>query len=338
MIYFFLIVMLSTFLITGLIRRYAVAKDILDHPNERSSHSVATPRGGGMGIVAVFLIALPILKLWVGIPSNIIWALFGSGGLVAAVGFLDDHGHIPAFWRLLVHAVAAIWALTWLGGMPPLTVADQVIELGWFGYLLAVFYLIWLLNLYNFMDGIDGIAGVEALTVSMAGTLLYTIGVKDGTGWALSLLLAASASGFLLWNFPKARIFMGDAGSGFIGVILGVISIHTALSNPVLYWVWVILLGTFIVDATITLFRRVLRGERFYEAHRSHAYQNAARKHGSHIKVTIAVAGINVFWLLPMATVVVKGSLDGSTVAILAYLPLILLSVYYKAGAKELQE
>jgi len=188
------------------------------------------------------------------------------------------------------------------------------------------------------MDGINGIAGVEAVTVCVGGALLYQASVAEGAGWAQPLLLMVAIIGFLFWNFPRARIFMGDVGSGFIGLMIGVISIQAAWYNAALFWAWVIMLGVFVVDATVTLIRRVLRHERFYEAHRSHAYQYAARKHGSHFKVTMAVAVINIGWLMPMAMLAVVGSLDGLVAVILAYLPLLSLALYYKAGAAELQK
>ncbi|MGV2837090.1 glycosyl transferase, partial [Pseudomonas shirazensis] len=129
--------------------------------------------------------------------------------------------------------------------------------------------------------------------------------------------------------------FMGDAGSGFLGVILGILSLQAAWTSSNLVWIWLILLGVFIVDATFTLFRRLVRGDKVYEAHRSHAYQFASRELGHHLPVTLAVAVINVFWLLPIAACVVLLGLDGAVGLILAYAPLIALAFKYKAGALE---
>jgi Fuc2NAc and GlcNAc transferase len=188
------------------------------------------------------------------------------------------------------------------------------------------------------MDGINGIAGVEAVTVCLGGLLLYVVAV----GWVPEihgpLLLGASVLGFLVWNFPRARIFLGDVGSGFIGVMLGVLSIQAAWIAPELFWGWVILIGAFVVDANVTLFRRVWRGETFYEAHRSHAYQYAARRFGSHVPVTLAVGAINLFWLLPLAVLVAMGLLEGIVGVFIAYGLLIVLCYRFKAGARELQE
>lgn len=321
--------------ITALLRLYAIKSSLIDIPNSRSSHSVATPRGGGVAIVVSFILTVLVLTLLGHVDSAAAYALCGAGGLVAAVGFLDDHGHIAARWRLLGHFAAAVWALFWLGGLPAISVFDTVVDLGWFGYVLAAIYLVWLLNLYNFMDGIDGIASVEAICVCSGGALLYVwLGSTDGS--LITVLgLSAAVVGFLIWNFPPARIFMGDAGSGFLGITLGVLSLQAAASSPQLLWAWLILLGVFVVDATFTLLRRLLRGERVYEAHRSHAYQFASRHYGRHLPVTLAVTLINLLWLLPMAFWVGLGGVDGTIGLLVAYFPLVFLAFWFKAGSVE---
>ncbi|WP_431483854.1 MraY family glycosyltransferase [Pseudomonas solani] len=319
---------------TGLMRRYALARRIMDVPNARSSHSVPTPRGGGLAIVLSFLAALPMLTLVLDLPWGATFALLGAGTSVALVGFLDDHGHIAARWRLLLHFGAAIWALFWLGGLPPVQLFGVSLALGWIGHVLAAFYLVWVLNLYNFMDGIDGIAGVEVITVCLGGALLYWL--KGHADLAIfPLLLAAASAGFLYWNFPPAKIFMGDAGSGFLGITLGVLSLQAAAFDANWFWAWLILLGVFIVDATYTLLRRLLRGDKVYEAHRSHAYQFASRHFGRHLPVTLGVATINLVWLLPLALWVGVGGLDGLIGLLLAYAPLLGLAVKFRAGALE---
>src|SRR3990167_9256944 len=266
-------------LMTGVLRRYALARSLMDVPNGRSSHSVPTPRGGGVAIVVSFLLALPLMA-GVGLVAwPLAWALLGAGAGIAVLGFLDDHGHIAARWRLLGHFAAAIWALFWLGGLPSVVMFGYTVDLGWFGHALAAVYLVWMLNLYNFMDGIDGIASVEAICVCFGGALAYGLlgfaGSTQTSEFIVPLLLVAAVAGFLFWNFPPARIFMGDAGSGFLGITLGLLSLQAAWVAPQLLWSWLILLGVFIVDATFTLLRRLLRGDKVYEAHRSHAYQYA---------------------------------------------------------------
>jgi len=324
----------AVFILTAVLRRYALSRSLIDIPNARSSHSVPTPRGGGIAIVVTFLVALCVLLASSLISGAFFLASVGAGGLVAIIGFMDDHGHIAARWRLLGHFAAAVWGLYWLGGLPPISVFGDELDLGWLGWGLAALYLVWMLNLYNFMDGIDGIAGVEAVTVCICACVLYWIGGVGDMIWA-PLLLAASVAGFLVWNFPPARIFMGDAGSGFLGVILGILSLHIAWVSFDLFWGWMILLGVFIVDATFTLLRRLLRGEKVYEAHRSHAYQFAYRRYRNHLPITVAVGLINLIWLLPIAVCVVQYNLDGVAGILLAYAPLVLLAVKYHAGKSE---
>ena len=340
----FLIALISAAVLTGLLRRYALATRLIDIPNARSSHNSPTPRGGGLSIVIVFLLGLPVLSGMGVLASEAMWAIFGAGAWVALVGFLDDHGHIPARWRLLAHFIGAAWGLYWLSGLPPLVLPFPIsslevhtIDLGWFGQILGVFYLVWLLNLYNFMDGIDGLASIEAITVSMGGALLYLLGPEVGGQWIAPVLLTMTVAGFLFWNFPPARIFMGDAGSGFLGLVLGLFSIQAAWIAPQFFWSWLILLGVFIVDATWTLLRRFLRGEKIYEAHRSHAYQHASRFYGSHKTVSLIIGLINVGWLTPLALWVGLAGLNALLGLVLAYLPLILLAVYFRAGARELE-
>lgn len=319
---------LSLFL-TGCIRRYAISANLLDIPNHRSSHSIPTPRGGGLGFVICFLSALLFLAISGFIPQTLAWALGGAGFFVAFLGFLDDKISLPARWRLLGHIAAALFALACLDNIP------QCLTLSWpLSGFVGLFYLVWLLNLYNFMDGIDGIAGTEALTVCLGAALMYgSLGAMDLS--TLPLILAAVVAGFLFWNLPPARIFMGDAGSGFLGIILGILSIYSASVDTKFLWGWLILLGVFIVDASITLIRRALGRQGIFQAHCSHAYQRASRQFGAHLPVTAFVALINIFWLLPMALLVVHNRLSGLGGLVLAWLPLAVITFYFKAGSRE---
>ncbi|MDZ3990447.1 glycosyltransferase family 4 protein [Pseudomonas sp. Teo4] len=330
-----LVVVLS-WLMTGALRRYALARSIIDVPNARSSHTIPTPRGGGVAIVVVFLLAIPFLSGFDLLQSDAAFALVGAGLGIALLGFLDDHGHVAARWRLLGHFLSAAWVLYWLGGLPAVMVFGHAVDVGWWGHAFALFYLVWLLNLYNFMDGIDGLASIEAISVCLGGALLYSLLNQQALA-VLPISLACAVLGFLIWNFPPAKIFMGDAGSGFLGITLGVFSLQAAWISPSLFYGWLILLGVFIVDATATLLRRLLRGEKVYEAHRSHAYQYASRQYARHLPVTLGVLFINVLWLLPLACVVTLGLLDGALGLIIAYVPLVLLALKYRAGQAEIR-
>jgi len=327
-------VVLFAFLLTWQLRLYALSRSVMDIPNARSSHTVATARGGGVAIVIVFLLSLLIMWFKQDITLSVMLALLGGGGFIAVNGFIDDHGHIAARWRLLGHFSAAAWGIFWLGGMAPVVLFGLRLDVQWVIVVLGALYLVWMLNLYNFMDGIDGIASVEAITVCLSACAIYWfMGYFDLI--LPPMMLALATVGFLLWNFPPARIFMGDAGSGFIGFMLGLLSLVAARTALELLWVWLILLGVFIVDATFTLGRRLSRGERVYEAHRSHAYQFASRKVGKHLPVTVAVGLINIFWLLPIAACVAIFNIDGGVGVIVAYVPLIALAIRFQAGARE---
>ncbi|SFA70087.1 Fuc2NAc and GlcNAc transferase [Pseudomonas sp. NFIX10] len=305
----------------------------MDIPNERSAHSVPTPRGGGVAIVVSFLLVLPVLAELDLLGTAALYGLLGSGGIVALIGFVDDHGHIAARWRLLGHFIAAAWALFWLDGLAPMELFDTTIALGWFGHLLALIYLVWMLNLYNFMDGIDGLASAEGISSCLGMCLVYWFSDGVDLTWA-PLMLAAAMAGFFWWNFPPARIFMGDAGSGFLGLILGVFALEAAWHKPELLWSWIILLGVFIVDATWTLARRLIRGDKVYQAHSSHGYQHAARRVG-HKSVTLTVVAINVVFLLPVSIMVALNQLSVVVGLLVAFVPLAFIG--YLSGAGEAQ-
>ena len=323
--------LLLSWVLTACMRRYALKSRLLDVPNERSSHAIPTPRGGGVAVVVSFLLIAVVLGQADLLAPRLLAAVLGSGVLVALVGYLDDRAALPARWRFLAHGIASICSLWLMNGIPPVPVLGHDINLGWFGLALAAVYLVWMVNLYNFMDGIDGIAGIEAITVSFGGAVCWWL--ATGTPhWHLPVLFAACVAGFLVWNYPPAKIFMGDAGSGFIGMVLGLFSLWTAQQTTQVFWCWFILLGCFMVDATTTLIRRVRRGDKFHEAHRSHAYQYASRVHRSHKVVSLAVGAINLIWLLPIALMVALRALDGVVGTLIAYAPLLWLAFHYKAG------
>ncbi len=332
-----LLAFVASFSLTAALRRYALRRQLMDVPNARSSHRVPTPRGGGMAIVVTLAVAIGTLANSGLVATSLAWAVLGSGLMVALIGFVDDHGHIAARWRLLGHFVAAGWALFWLGGLPAIPVFGWMLPPGWFAQLVALLFLVWMLNLYNFMDGIDGIASIQALCVCGGALFCYAAVADAGAVLAghVEWLMIAAVAGFACWNFPRARIFMGDAGSGFLGITLAVLAVHAAWIQPVLLWSWLILLGVFIVDATFTLLRRLLRGEAVYQAHRSHAYQAASRRVGLHVPVTLAVGLIDLGWLLPWALMVAFGWMDGAVALVIAYMPLVGLCVWLRAGARE---
>jgi Fuc2NAc and GlcNAc transferase len=301
------VIVAATFIVawiaTGLARRFALRHAILDIPNARSSHVAPTPRGGGLAIVAAFSAALVTLVFAAGFPINIAFALIGGGGGVAIAGYLDDRKALPASVRICVHAVAATLAIIVVGGVTQPTLQHMGLHGVWAGSLLGLVAVTWFTNLFNFMDGIDGIAGSEAVFVAAAGALFnWRFGGDDGLT-ASMLALAAATLGFLIWNWPPARIFMGDVGSGFLGFALAVLALAASRHSAVPLESWVILGGVFLVDSTFTLIRRAARGERWFEAHRAHAYQILAGRWRAHLPVTVLVIAVNVLWLFPWAWV-----------------------------------
>lgn len=322
-------------LLTWRVRALALTRGMLDIPNERSSHQMPTPRGGGLAIVISTTLVLAPLALAGVVRRDLAFALLGGGAMVAVIGLMDDRRQLSARLRLAVHFAAALWALVWLGGLPPVRIFEHTLSFGVTGYVLGSLGIVWTLNLFNFMDGIDGIAGTEAVFICVAGALLTVVAGASAVVPTVALVFGAACGGFLLWNWPPAKIFMGDVGSGYLGYIIAVLAVGAARENAVLWQVWLLLGGMFFVDATVTLSRRLARGERVQQAHRSHAYQNLAHRWGSHKRVTVAMLVGNSVWLFPCALVATLFP-DFATCAALAGLaPLVLVAFAAGSGRGE---
>ncbi|MEK7322538.1 MAG: glycosyltransferase family 4 protein [Pseudomonadota bacterium] len=294
----------SSLLMTAIVHRYAL-RALLDVPNERSSHVRPTPRGGGLAIGLVFLSAVGLLATFDILPASLSAALIGGGLLVAGVGWLDDHRPVAARWRILVHFAAALWAVFCLGGFPSISLGQITLPLGWLGHVLAVIGVVWLINLYNFMDGIDGLAAGEAVTVALAAAgLLWLSGAVELA--LVAAVFAAACGGFLWWNWQPAKIFMGDAGSGLLGYCFAVLALASEKAAAVPVVIWMILLAVFVLDATFTLLSRVIGGEKWYNAHRMHAYQRLTQLGFSHARVTSGVLLVNLLLLAPIAWFLVR--------------------------------
>jgi UDP-N-acetylmuramyl pentapeptide phosphotransferase/UDP-N-acetylglucosamine-1-phosphate transferase len=269
-------VALATGLLTCLTTRLLIPilahREILDCPNERSSHQVPTPRGGGIAVIGSTLLAWVVFARTESMPSGVFGIVLGAV-LLAAVSWFDDLRGLSPIVRLLAQAAAVAVGILVLPGPRDLF------------YLAAIgFVWIWWINLFNFMDGIDGLAGTEAAAIG-AGLLLFA-GVGAGADPALRTLAAAvtgAAIGFLVWNWSPARIFLGDIGSVPLGYVLGFLLLDLAARGR--WTIAVILPLYFLADATITLVRRLLRGERVWQAHREHFYQHAVRRGLGHAAV-----------------------------------------------------
>jgi Fuc2NAc and GlcNAc transferase len=276
---------------TGLARRFLLTRSVLDIPNPRSSHSTPTPRGGGVAMVAVVLAGILVGVAGGWIRGSIALALVPSGAAVALVSWLDDRRGTPQWVRLLVHVGSAAWVVYCFGPVEALD-AGGTLRLGFLGPVVTVLGIAWTANLFNFMDGIDGLAAGEAITVGFAAMLLcWRTGDLEPT-W-LAALVAVAAAGFLPWNWAPARVFMGDVGSVFLGFIFAALAVLTGQRGDIPATGWLVLLGVFILDATITLLRRIGQGERWFAAHRRHAYQRAVQAGLTHAQVSGTVMVVN---------------------------------------------
>lgn len=281
-------------ILTALVRTFALRHNVMDSPNARSSHTAPTPRGGGISVLATIGIAL----LAGGILGLAAWddvVTLGVGmAALGIVGWMDDRRGVPASWRLSAHAVAASWTLVRMGGLPAITVGDSAFQLGAFGYVLGILGIVWSINLFNFMDGIDGLAGSQSLLIfGTASVALWLRG--DHSLSLIAAIIAAASTGFLVWNWPPAKIFLGDAGSGAIGYLISAIALASENRGAMPVIAFGILGGVFVADATVTLLRRIGKGHGAAEAHRDHAYQRLARAWASHAAVTVGAAIVTVF-------------------------------------------
>ena len=293
-------------LATGAVRAYALRRSLLDIPNSRSSHAAPLPRGGGIAIVLAFFLGALALSCLGIIDSAFSRALVGSTVGVALVGFLDDHRSLPTSVRFFVQLASAVFLVALIGGVPAANLANWGLHGTLAGVVIAVLVVVWSTNLFNFMDGIDGIAGSEAIFVAAsAGFLNYCAGGNFGLT-AVMICIAAATAGFLVWNWPPAKIFMGDVGSGFLGFVLAALGLAASRQGTLQLEVLGILGGVFLVDSTITLLRRLFRGERISQAHRTHAYQHLARRFRSHQVVTLGLWAVNALWLFPWAWYAVR--------------------------------
>lgn len=320
-----------SWLLTSILVVHGHRKALLAIPNERSSHSSPTPTSGGIAILITFLLFLAWHHAEQGGVDIELVVLTAIGVTIGVLGYLDDRVEVPARWRLLLHLVGAAILVSGMNKLPAIEIIG--LELGDQTLIAAIyiFCLVWLINLFNFMDGIDGIAGVEVISVLIGASMIMWLNNQLGdTIWLVALTL--SVAGFLVVNWAPAKIFMGDIGSGFLGVMLGGFALITAAKGAVSIWSWAILLAVFVADASVTLVRRAMRGEKFYQAHRSHAYQILARRMSSHSKVSLIVLAVNLIWLLPLAYLVNSWHHLGFAIAVIAYLPLIVSMVKIGAG------
>ena len=308
-----LIAWLGTGALIPLLRRRAV----LDRPNERSLHTIPTPRGGGIAVVSAILVAWWALTRLGLLPPPAAPILVGAL-ILAAVSWADDLRGLPAVVRLAVQLVAI--GLVLRAQLP----AGPVFQ-GWLspaldGIATAVVWL-WFVNLFNFMDGIDGLAGSEAAAIGVGLLLFAAIGVGQNPGLAvLAAAIVAAAGGFLVWNWAPGRIFLGDVGSVPLGYLLGFLLLDQAARGR---WKLALILPLyFLADGTITLLRRLARRERVWEGHRSHFYQRAVQRGFGHAAIVERVIAANIVligcgWVAENGWPIIGLAIGGITVVLL---------------------
>ncbi|MDD5676891.1 MAG: glycosyltransferase family 4 protein [Kiritimatiellae bacterium] len=284
----------------AIIRRWAGRARMLDVPNERSSHTRPTPRGGGLAIVVVVLVVAWIVTLNNPAFSQRAMAALTLGALlIAGVSWRDDMRPVPFWVRLLVHGLGACVAMTGIGIIRKIAIPFGMdLPLGWLGFPLTLVWIVGLTNAYNFMDGIDGIAGGQAVVAGAGWAILGWIGGQPMVG-IMGLLIAAASIGFLGHNWPPARIFMGDVGSAFLGFSFAALTILASQSDPIFVLAGIALIWPFIFDTVFTFFRRLYRGEKVWVAHRSHLYQRlviSGLSHGQVSGLYIGLATLGLVW------------------------------------------
>ncbi len=304
----------------GLYLRLARRWQLLDTPNERSSHALPTPHGGGLPLLLAFGVGL--------VASNFLYSPWPSEFLALAcgalflmvLGVLDDLRGLSVRLRFSLYGLCCLaTVLVLLHPIGELPVAVAILLLP-----CVVLGMLWLLNLYNFMDGIDGIAALQCILACGSAALLSLASGSGFTYPLFCLLLAASHAGFLFWNWPPARLFMGDAGSVPTGFLLAGLALLGAVQGQLNPWCWFVLLAFFITDASCTLAWRMLTGQPFTRPHRLHAYQRLSRHLGSHLAVDMMLVAGNALWLFPLAWAVQLWPQSSFFMVILAYLPLLL--------------
>jgi len=295
------LLLLASFTISAILCVFIIKRQhALDVPNERSSHTTPVPRGGGLAFIIAFCCGIFILYAAGLMTDNMFIALVGAGGIIALAGYLDDLKMVSPRIKAAAQAVSLIWGLVWLEPVASIELSGFIWQWGYIGIGATVIAGLWLINLYNFMDGIDGLAASQAIFIFVSAAIFCVFEGAYGQAWALAIL-AASVAGFLLFNWQPAKLFMGDSGSGFLGLMVALMAIAT--TPPLNLWPWAILVTLFVADATVTVARRILRGEKWYEGHNLHAYQRLQQRWQSHKAATVCYMAVNIVFVFPLAVV-----------------------------------
>lgn len=287
--YLSVLALIVSYIATLLVREIAMKKQIMDIPNARSSHSQPTPRGGGIAIIIAWYSGLIVLKFNGSISEDLFLALI-SGFVLAFVSFIDDIFNLKPWIRILFQLLTVFLGLYFIGGLKILYLNNSAFAFPFILNILVIIGAIWFINLYNFLDGIDGYASIEAICIASGMYMIVNNPVL--------LLIIFSVLGFLIWNWPKARIFMGDIGSTQLGYILIILAIYFNNFMEFDFAGFLILSSLFWFDATLTLYRRWRNNEKLSQAHRKHAYQRIVQSGFSHRKTIIISIFINTIFIV----------------------------------------
>lgn len=293
-----LLAILVSWLIVWGVRWYSARGALIDVPNERSSHTRPTPRGGGLGIVVVTMGGAALLAF----QQPMIWGYIMAAGLIAAVSWVDDVRSLSNRVRFGTHLLGALLVVGTGGWIEAVKLPFVgVITLGWFGLPVTLFWLVGMTNIYNFMDGIDGIAGSQAVVAGAGWSLLGWLVNNEVVAW-VGLVVAAGSLGFLFHNWAPAKIFMGDVGSAFLGFTFGWLGLVATRMDAGLAVPMVLLVWAFLFDTGLTLIRRLQQRENIFAAHRTHLYQRMVIAGHPHTRVTLlytflALLGLFAAWL-----------------------------------------
>ena len=316
--------------------RVPLSRHALDIPEDRSSHTQATPRGGGCAIWIAYSIGLVVLMALDHIEMFTFIGFLGAGSFAMLSGLLDDiaEGGIRAETRLIFHAVAVVWAIAWLGGIEEIHIVGFIWKWGYAEQILLGLAMIWIINNTNFMDGLNGLAASETIFVAgMAGLLASASG--DSVSLLLCTMLVATTIGFLPWNIGRAKIFLGDSGAYFLGMMIALLALTSAQTGSISPWCWTILFAVFLSDGTVTLVRRMIHNPSAWKIpHQSHACQHIRHQLDSHGKVTIAVSALNVIVLAPLATVAWRYPQWSAGIALVTLIVMAVLAVRLGSGVE----
>jgi len=329
----FAIAFVASYFGVGYFRHWGEQREFLAIPNERSSHSVPVPHGGGVVIVLICLLAYIGISIY--LPGTFSWGYFSGAVLIALVSFLDDLYSIPFPWRLLVHSIAAILVILDVDTLHGITMLGHI-SLGNFGYVMTFIWIVWMVNSYNFMDGIDGLAGLQAVIAGVGWLVLsYLLGMP--AMFLFSGVIAFASFGFLIHNWSPAKIFMGDVGSAFLGFTFAslpmiartiVIRFPDLLPIAAVLFVWF-----FLFDSVVTLLRRAFRGEKVWQAHREHLFQRLVSSGLSHRQVTLFYGALAlVLCTIILLSIEFRDDIEVAILPVVIILTSLLMVVLAKRG------